>query len=280
MGHKGWIALDIDGTITDHPSHVPKPVCDYLHSLVDKGWQIIFITGRPLSFGISALGVFDFPFFLAVQNGADLLYMPERRLLARHYLSGTIIQVLDKIYTEHSEDFIVYSGYERGDFCYYRPERFSAELKEHLKKIQTLSPEPWQALESFDPLIQEQFPLIKCLGSEALMEGICEQLKETQQIAVSLIRDPLGEEIYLNLITEARATKGAALMHMIDHFGKRGPIIVAGDDRNDISMLRCADIGIVMETAPQEMHEEGDIIAPPAQAMGIIEALEEAVRNA
>lgn len=280
MEHKGWIALDIDGTITDHPSHIPKPVCDYFRSLIHQGWQIVFITGRPLSFGISALRVFDFPFFLAIQNGADLLHMPDSRLISRHYLSGAVIGILEKIYLGCSEDFVIYTGFEKGDFCYYRPDRFSIALKEHLEKIQALSPEPWQAVENFKALAHDHFPLIKCLGEEKMMEGVYEQLKDHKEIAVTLIRDPLGKEVYLNLITDVQATKGGALMQLIHQMGKRGCVIAAGDDRNDISMLRCADIRIVMETAPKEMHSEGDIIAPSARDLGIIAALQEAVRNA
>lgn len=277
--HKGWIALDIDGTITDQLHHVPAEVCLYLRSLYEEGWQLIFITGRTFSFGFSVLQVLDFPFFLAVQNGADILWMPEQKLVSRSYLPGSTILSLEKIYTGQEEDFIIYAGYQHGDFCYYRPSRFSSELLTHLEKIKALSPEPWRAVDTFDFAQEEAFPLIKCLGDEALMSRINARLKGMGGISSSLIRDPLAEGVYLNLVTDGQADKGKALQRAIAQFGKRGKVIAAGDDRNDITMLKTADFSIVMQTAPAEMLEGADLIGKPATQMGIIEALKEAIAD-
>ena len=80
MEHKGWIALDIDGTITDATHHAPKEVVDFLHSLVDCGWEIVLITGRTFSFCHFVVRELDFPFYLGIQNGADILLMPKKSL--------------------------------------------------------------------------------------------------------------------------------------------------------------------------------------------------------
>jgi len=45
-------------------------------------------------------------------------------------------------------------------------------------------------------------------------------------------------------------------------------------------MLRVADVRIVMSTAPQEVLEEADIVAPPVEQCGIIVGLEEAIKLA
>lgn len=279
MQHQGWIALDIDGTITDQLHHVPPEVCQYLRSLHLKGWKLIFITGRTYSFGFSVLNVLDFPFFLAVQNGADILQMPGQQLILRSYLPGDMVSSLEQVYNGQDEDFIIYAGYQHGDFCYYRPSRFSYGLKTHLEKIKALSPEPWRAVDSFDFAKQEEFPLIKCLGSETMMQDVNQKLNGVQGICATLIRDPLDEEIYLNLVTDRLANKGHALKRVIEQLNLKGPVIAAGDDRNDISMLNQADICIVMQTAPVEMHGMADILAKPATENGIIDALNEAINR-
>jgi hypothetical protein len=276
--HKGWIALDIDGTITDKSHHIDPPVIDCFQKLQAVGWKFMFLTGRTYSFGTSALHVLDFPYFLAVQNGADILQMPEKTLISRCYLPGSAVNALEEMYKGEPEDFIVYAGYEKGDFCYYRPQSFSAELLQHLEKIQTLSPEPWREVVSFGFASHETFPLIKCLGRYEKMLAVHQLLAPVKTMAVSLIQDPLAEKIYLNLVTHSLATKGAALERMIEHMGERGVVIAAGDDRNDISMLQRADISIVMRTAPDEVLVEADIIAESASRMGIIAALEQAVK--
>ena len=277
--HRGWIALDIDGTITDHSHHVPQGVIDYLHSLYSDGWQIIFITGRAFSFGYITLKVFDFPYFLAVQNGADILHMPTKRLVSRHYLDAKAIKAIETLYTHEKEDFIVYTGVDRGDFCYYRPKNFSSSLLAHLHKIMPLSREPWRAVENFDFAPHDKFPLAKCLGLKEPMEAMCNKLKSIPHLTATLIRDPLdADQIYLNLVTHEQATKGKALLNAVKEFGERGVLIAAGDDLNDLAMLEVADFKIVMETAPKSMHGLANLIAPTADRSGIIPALQEAIR--
>ena len=105
--HRGWLALDIDGTLTDQTHIVPKEVVNYLKELHAKGWEVFIITGRTLSFARLALELFNFPFHLAVQNGADVLYMPNKELVIRYYLSPSIIPTLEALCSECAEDFLV-----------------------------------------------------------------------------------------------------------------------------------------------------------------------------
>jgi Cof subfamily protein (haloacid dehalogenase superfamily) len=277
--HVGWIALDIDGTITDESHHAPPQVVHFLHSLEKKGWEFVFITGRTYSFGYRVVKEFDFPFYLAVQNGADILYMPQKELVARHYLSNTVIPVLENAYRGEKEDFIVYAGYEQGDFCYYRPDRFSPAFIEHLHKIMALSPEPWKSVQNFDFEKEISFPLLKCLGTKEAMQRINGLLQAFPEISATMIRDPLGEGIYLILVTAKQATKGNALQIVKEVIGDGGPVIAAGDDLNDISMLMSADIKIVMSSAPPEMHSMATILAEHGKEHGIIEALTKAIEN-
>jgi hydroxymethylpyrimidine pyrophosphatase-like HAD family hydrolase len=93
-----------------------------------------------------------------------------------------------------------------------------------------------------------------------------------------MIRDPLDEAIYLNLVTHPEATKGKALERMIAQTGKRGRVIAAGDDLNDVSMIQVADVGIVMKNAPLQMHPLATILAEPAASQGIIAGLTQAIQ--
>jgi Cof subfamily protein (haloacid dehalogenase superfamily) len=278
--HIGWIALDIDGTITDSSHRAPPEVVYFLHTLEKKGWELIFITGRTYSFGYLVVKEFNFPFYLAVQNGADILYMPHKELVSHHYLDKGIIPILEKAYQGEREDFIVYSGYEQGDFCYYRPQRFSPALIEHLHKMMALSPEPWKAVPDFNLEKGICFPLVKCLGTKESMERVNALLQTFPDISATMIRDPLAEGIYLILVTAKQATKGAALQTVKQVIGDGGPVIAAGDDLNDISMLQFADVKIVMSSAPPEMHSLATILAEHGTEHGIIAALSQAIEMA
>jgi hydroxymethylpyrimidine pyrophosphatase-like HAD family hydrolase len=61
--------------------------------------------------------------------------------------------------------------------------------------------------------------------------------------------------------------------------GERGKVIAAGDDYNDESMLKVADVKVVMATAPQDLLLKADVVAPAASEEGIIAGLEAAIAH-
>lgn len=275
---KGLIALDIDGTITADPYSIPKRVVSFFQELYLEGWTFLFVTGRPYTFAAKTLEVIPFPYFFAVQNGSDLFSMPEKELIAREYLTADLIPVLDNLYKGKDEDFLIYSGPLLGDFCYYRPARFSPWMLEHLAVVRSISSEPWQEETVFDFPKEQKFPLIKCLGTQEEMQSLHGKLRTIPNISVTCIKDPLGEGVYLNLITAPKATKGEVLKRFRLRF-PNALFIAAGDDNNDLSMLEEADVSIAMETAPKELFACADILAASAKQEGIIEALKQATQK-
>jgi len=138
---------------------------------------------------------------------------------------------------------------------------------------------PWQKIHSFEELHGLTFPLVKCFGHEKTMRNLENALQEIPGLEVVVIHDSVNPELYLAMITDSDATKGKALNRILakEGRGKGERVIAAGDDRNDVSMLRVADVRIVMETAPSDVLAEADIIAESAGKMGILRALREAV---
>ncbi len=273
----GLICLDIDGTLTSELTHIPAEVASCLHRLYKKKWQIALVTGRTFSFASTLLEALHFPYTLALQNGADILSMPNKKLLRRCYIKAPLIGKLSQIYEDQKEEFIIYAGYERGDFCYFRPERFSETLLLYLYELKELSKAPWEALKEFAFDQGQEFPLIKCFGSKELMLFIASRLAAAAELTTSVIKDPICPELFLNLVTSSSASKGTALCFLRDHF-KAPHVIAAGDDRNDLPMLQVADQKIVMANAPDEVKEVATLIARPALELGIIEALELATK--
>ncbi len=271
---KGCICLDIDGTITEDLFYVPEAVIECFESLYSKGWQFLFSTGRPYAFASKLFHNVKFPFFLSLQNGADLIQMPEKKLLSKEHLSASFIPVLDEIYKSLEEDYLIYAGIEKGDFCYYRPHRFSSKMLEHLEVIQSVVSESWIGLEEFSFPSGASFPLIKGVGSKDQMEKLFKKLQPFKEVHSTCILDPLSKSgAYLNLITSEKATKGEIIKKMRKLFPSDSFFIAAGDDVNDISMLKEADFAIVMKTAPQSLFPLADLLAEPAKDLGIMQAL-------
>ena len=275
------IALDIDGTITGRDHLIPEEVAAYFETLHKEGWQFLFVTGRIYSFAMMALSKLNFPFLHALQNGADLLEMPQNKQVARAYVNLETVQLLETLYQERGNDLVVYAGYEKGDLCYFRPERFSKEMLTYLKEVEKLSAKPWQAVEAFSikDCGQSAFPLIKCVGSQEMLEALDLKLQQVKSIKTTIIRDPISRHFYITLITHEDANKGTAVKTFMEKYSLKRPLITGGDDNNDIPLLKEGDIRIAMDGAPEGLQKLAHIIAPPADQKGIIEGLRKALKG-
>jgi HAD superfamily hydrolase (TIGR01484 family) len=270
--HLGTIALDIDGTITDHRQGLSDEVAMFFSGLYKAGWQFIFITGREFVYAMNPLSKLDFPFYLAVQNGADLIKMPEHEHIKSFYFDESVVLDLEKL----RGDFLLYAGYEQGDFCYYRPHLYSEEMKVYLQAMQKRTPVPWRAVEQFKISSQKTFPMVKIIGLEKDFLGIEVELLKKHSLNCVVIKDPKAELYYYLLITDYRASKKESLAHFLNRYQLPRPLIVAGDDYNDKESIAFGDIKIVMENAPASLKAKADVIAPLSIHQGIIKGLNQA----
>lgn len=264
---KGWIALDIDGTVTLDRYTIPKEVVDFLREKTREGWRIAMATGRPLVFASIAVSRFDFPFLFLIQNGSLALEMPGKKELFQSYLPTSSLHLIES--SLENGNMLVYSGYERGDSVYYQPKRINRDLSEYWDR-QKETPAP---VDSFAEIRQPSVPLVKCFGTEEEMKQVVARLEKHPEFNVALLRDPFVEGAYLLLITDRQASKGQSLQAAIERLGKTGPIIAAGDDENDASLLQIADVAIAMEHSPPSLKKLADLIAPPTKDLGILHAL-------
>lgn len=276
MKGKGWIALDIDGTITLEKYSVPDEVTAYLRSLAADGWRIAMATGRPYAFASRALSTFDFPYYFLAQNGSAVLEMPGKKLLFKRYLTESAIEVVEKAYEGIDSDFLIYSGYETGDFCYFRPHRMAEEDLRYIEDLKKRQKEEWKPVDRF---AIDSFPLIKCFGPLPRMNKVAERLRKSGRFQVTMIRDPFDENSMIILVTEKNASKGLSLEELFRKKGRGGLVIAAGDDENDLSLLKAADVKIAMAHAPEALQDAADYIAPPTKEYGIIKALQLAIRT-
>lgn len=274
---KGTIAIDIDGTLTSNPIKVEKQAIDLLIQADRKGWQLIFLTGRTFAFSEEVFKQIPLSFYGVCQNGALALTYPEKKILRRKYLNNQSVIDISSILLKENVLFVLESGMENKDIIYYFP---NLEDLNYLKHRQSISPEIWQEISSLEAIAKRDFPAIKYFGAKDKIEAIAKKLYSTfpEKLAITIVLDPFRKEGgYLALVTDIQATKEHSLDFLFHHYNFKKPLIVAGDDYNDVEMLKRADIKIVMNTAPKDILALADIIAPAAKNQGIVRALKEVI---
>lgn len=276
---KGIIALDIDGTVTAQAHELDSHVIDTLSQLSKEGWRIIFITGRPFQWGELTLRPLPFSYAMAVQNGALLLEMPSRNILIRKYLTQDVLPKMKKISQSYETDFVVYSGLENDDWCYYCPQFLPPPVLSYGLERAAFLGEKWQPLATFFDLPVSRFTSIKFFAKDKRAFMLSQTIETELRLHAPPNRDPFNPDYFVIQATHAEATKGHILKEFMQTMQVTGPVIAAGDDHNDCSMLKVATIKIVMANAPPDLLAMADVVAPPATQQGIIQGLHEAIQR-
>ncbi len=273
---KGLIALDIDGTMTAE-KHIPKEMIDYLTALEKEGWFFAFITGRPFSWAYPTISSLPFSSLFAIQNGALLLELPSKKILNSHYLHADMIPTMESICKKLETDFVIYSGYENADVCYYRSQFFAQSQLDYLINRAAYLKEKWIPITSFSQMPTNNCASFKCFASQEKAYQLSLEIEKQLGLHAPSIKDPYGPNCYIVQATHPLACKGKVVQDICQLTQFTGPIIAAGNDNNDFGMLTAATIKIAMADAPDSLLAIADIIAPPATEMGLIQGLEQAL---
>lgn len=276
----GWICLDIDGTITEEIDRIPTEVLDYLAVRCQEGWKIVFVTGRIYSLAMSILEGLNFPYYVIPQNGASWFEMPKSKMIGKKYLSIETFFELEPLLESTGLDFVLITGVEDGDHCYYRPNHLSQETLDYFQNDLSKYGGHWKPVDSFKSLPIDTLPYGKIYGPRDELNEIYPIFKKIPAIKTHLVVDSARPTHSIIQIMRADVDKGKAVLELISKSTLPKRIIAAGNDLNDHTLLEIADVRIAIENSPKELLEIADIIAPKPKQLGIIQALDIAIERA
>lgn len=270
---KGNIVLDIDGTTTYDKEPVGLKTASYLQYLYEEGWQISFATGRSYSFALKALKPLMFSYGVVTQNGAAC-FQDGVKIQTLYMKKDQTFKIMDPFAQQHEGLWLLESGIDNNDICYY-PEKMTSEGKKFVDFRSSICPERWEPITSYDLVPVETFPLLKFYSHQKVIDELMKYLDPFDYQKVVVSNQFSGSNFdTIVLISDIKATKKNGILPLVD---LSKPIIAAGDDLNDVPMLSLGSTKIIMETAPDFLKKQADIIARPAKDQGLIEALEKAI---
>lgn len=273
MEFPGWIALDIDGTLTFEPYTIPDKMKKLLQSLCEKGWKIAFVTGRSVRFARMALDPLEIPYLLIPQNGTGALLFPEKKELFHFFLSFSDLLKIDEILQEEELDLVVYLGFAAEDLCYFRKKRFSSDAIKILESWQMKLKESWKEVDFFEEESIPCFATAKSYAPVEKIERVCKKLKAMNLFSVSYVRDLYHPGWAILFMTHPLASKGQAFSKAISLLGRGKRVIAAGDDDNDRSLFEVADFKIAMSHAPLALIEMADLVIDPKGSLDLADAI-------
>lgn len=258
------IALDIDGTILDFDGEIPDATHHEIDRLVAAGHEVMLATGRSARDTLPVRERLNIePEFVVSANGAMTLARDARD--ARGY-SARWVETFDP-----SGALDALSGV-------LKDARFAVEGSDGVYRYSGRFPEGTfeaQGLEvPFEDLAKEPVTRLVVVSPDQTMEEFLENIEESGLHSVSY---SVGWTAWLDIAPDG-VNKGTALERVRESHGIAPErVLVAGDGRNDIEMLRWAAEGggraVVMGNSPQEVIDAGNELTADFNHEGLAKAL-------
>lgn len=258
------IALDLDGTLTNHDKVVTPRTRQALLLAESKGAIIILASGRP-TYGIvpvaECLDLEKRGGYILSYNGGNIVNAKTGEKLFSQFLPDAVIPILYKYAKEKNHALLGYAGNEiiteMPDDQYVKEE--SRINKMNIRKVDNLldalEPHPTKLLMTGDPtdMIKAEEELVEILGEK-----------------MDIFR---SAPFFLELVPKG-IDKAQSLLRLLAKINLTPADLMAfGDGYNDLSMLKLAGVGVAMANAAPEVRADADYVTLSNEEDGVAEAL-------
>ncbi len=273
------ICIDIDGTLTAVRDRLSKNVITYLQKMHQAGYQLMFVTGRTVFWAMHLLKHLPFPFTLAALNGAYIVKMPENTLIQKWNISIASLKKCSSFFNGHDLAIVLCCGPDHEEKSYLCIKHASKVVLDHLEARKKALCENWYTVEDFSKVTVSSVAACRIFCLTHTAKALSMDIQENTSFHAPMMRDSFNASFCVVQVTDKKATKGDAVLCVKKKFLPKGFVIACGDDYNDLSMLEMADCKVVMNTAPSELLQIADVIAPSAKEDGLIQGLKHAVEH-
>lgn len=265
------IALDLDGTLTNHDKVVTPKTRKALLQAEAEGVVIILASGRP-TYGIEpvaeCLELDKRGGYILSYNGGNIVNAKTGEKLFAQFLPDEVIPILYRYAKEKNHALLGYAGNEiiteMPDDQYVKEE--SRINKMNIRKVENLfealEPHPTKLLMTGDPadMLKAENELSEILGDR-----------------MDIFR---SAPFFLELVPKG-IDKAKSLLRLLSKINLTPADMIAfGDGYNDLSMLKLAGMGVAMQNAAPEVRAEADYITLSNEEDGVAAALEHFYKKA
>lgn len=261
------VFIDFDGTLADRGVIPPQHV-EAVREARRRGHRIVLCTGRPRSL-VSDQDRALFDGMVGAAGGyieVDGEVLSDLRFPAA--LGARVVSVLDAsgvAYILEAPDAIHARPSTPGRIASVMHVDRGDEAATGRTGLDILD-----ALRVDDDLKAVSFSKVACFDSDVPMADVASRLPAEVGFLPSSLAT-LGEragELYL-----AGVNKSVGMRLVARHFGADDADIVAiGDGHNDLEMLQEAAIAVVIEGAPEPLLAVADLVVPPPERAGLVDA--------
>jgi len=260
LSTKKLIAIDLDGTLLNNKGRVSEVTSEVITEIRDQGHKVVIATGRHTNSALPIAEQLQLTDAVVCFNGALVMDLEKNQAgLAHSYVQSDIKNLIELV-REWGYGYITSTQHS------YHIEPQFRHLMNFFTGIDT------QAVET-NSLGKIAQPILKTsiVGSEEEIN----QIERYVQPAIPHLSAVRSGEESIDVMSR-KANKGAALQWLANYYQvKQEDTISFGNYYNDISMLKYAGTGVVVDNAPDQVKQEADIITYSNEENGVAQFLEE-----
>ena len=253
MGGKKALFLDIDGTLVTDDKKIPEANSRAISKMLAEGHSVIIATGRPLSSAIKLageLGLTEHGCYVIAFNGGVLYDVGRKKEIFRATMP---LAAAKKAFVEAEKRGVHIHTYDAEEVL-VEPFGEDEELRRYCERIKIgYKVVPDIMLTGEDPVKM----LIIDFDDPAPLEEFRSWLASW---ASDIIDSYFSCAEYVEIVRKG-LDKGKALIQMADILGI--PVedtIAAGDQANDLEMIKAAGIGCAMKNGTEEVKTAADYV--------------------
>ena len=261
---------DLDGTLLSPEKRITPRTASIINGLIDKGLLFSVNTARSLM-GAELLNLRDIRFTtpLILMNGALLYDLENRQVVDACEMDGkTVASVLDLCHEGGKEPLL------------YRVEGNSVGVSftvptnplewEFIKERGGQFPDLVRQVEAYD----RTRPAIYFSTQDTYdrLKRIADRLEALPGVDYVLYEDNYHENNWYLEVSSDRGGKDKGMLRLKELMGAERTVAF-GDNFNDLSMLKAADVALVVENGQPAMKEEADLVIGPNSRDGVAEYL-------
>ncbi len=258
------IALDLDGTLTNHDKVVTDATRKALAKAQDDGAVVVLASGRP-TYGImpiaDCLELERRGGFILSYNGGKIVDCKTMETLYSQCLPDT---VLPEIHNYAQEKGYALLGYSGNEIITESPDDKYVGEESRINKM------PIRPVSNLLENIEKHPTKLLMTGDPTEMVKAEEELADILGTRMDVFRSaPFFIELVPKGIDKARSLQ--RLLNRINY--TPSDMIAFGDGYNDISMLRLAGMGVAMANAAPEVRAEANYVTLSNDEDGVAAAL-------
>ena len=258
------IALDLDGTLTNHDKVVTPLTRAALLKAQDNGAIVVLASGRP-TYGIEpvadCLQLDKRGGYILSYNGGKIVDWHTRRELYSKCLPADVIPVLYSYARAHGYALLGYVGNEIVTEMPY---------DEYVQEESRINKMAVRRVDNLPAHLDAHPTKLLMTGAPARMIEAEEELSRLVGNRMDVFR---SAPFFVELVPQG-IDKAQSLLRLLGRLGlSEHDLMAFGDGYNDLSMLKLAALGVAMENAAPEVRAEADWVTLSNENDGIAHAL-------